>query len=82
MNAPKYESLWGNLRSILGKALELERVRIGPQQAGFVEEFIHHNEFGLAHDQLKDALSDLGLAPLKRSNDLLSEAAVLMHGAP
>jgi len=79
MNASEYASLWQNLRSILGKVLELERGRIGQQQACFVEEFIDHNEFGLAHDQLKDALSDLGLAPLERSNDLLSEAAELMH---
>jgi len=57
----------------------LERGRIGTEQAGYVTEYLDYNEFGLAYDQLIDALSDLELAPLEATRALLAEAARLMH---
>jgi hypothetical protein len=75
MNTTNYAPLWGKLSSILAAALELERDRIGREQADIVAEFINHNEFGLAHDQLIDALSDINLIPLEETGNLLTQAA-------
>lgn len=81
MKALKYALLWRKLRTILTNALELERNRIGSEQAGFVADYLCHNEFGLAHSQLIDALSDLDLTPLEATQQLLKEALSLMNSA-
>ena len=69
---------WCQLRSTLTASLELERARIGSEQAEIVADFISHDEFGLAHDQLVDALSDVELSPLEETQKLLASASILM----
>jgi hypothetical protein len=78
MQALRHAWRWRKLRSILAKALDLERGRIGTEQASHVTDYLDHNEFGLAYDQLIDALSDLELVPLETTRPLLAEAARLM----
>lgn len=78
MSARNYARLWEQLGSILTAALELERAAIGAAQAELVGEFIDHNEFGLAHEQLTDALSAAQLVPQEETARLLAEAANLM----
>ena len=78
MSARNYARLWEQLGSILTAALELERTAIGAAQAELVAEFIDHNEFGLAYEQLTDALSDAELIPQDETARLLAEAANLM----
>jgi hypothetical protein len=73
-----HASRWRKLRPILAAALDLERGRIGAEQSSYVIDYLDHNEFGLAYDQLIDALSDLELAPLDTTRPLLAEAARLM----
>ncbi|MBY8825146.1 hypothetical protein [Sphingomonas colocasiae] len=69
---------WRDLARVLGSAVEIELDRLGSKQAHIVADFIAHNEFGLAHDQLVDALSDLDLAPLEPTRKLLEQANSLM----
>ena len=78
MSDPNYAPLWLKLESILARALELERDRIGAEEAGMVAEFINHNEFGLAHDQLVNTLSETSLIPREEAGILLTQAAQLM----
>ncbi|MCA1199292.1 hypothetical protein K9B35_15075 [Sphingomonas sp. R647] len=78
MNALKYVLLWRKLRIILTNALERERGRLGSEQVEIVTDFLSNNEFGLAHDHLLDALSDLELTPLEETQGLLRKAASLM----
>jgi hypothetical protein len=78
MSGRNYAPLWEKLGSILSAALELERATIGAVQAELVAEFIDHNEFGLAHEQLTDALSDAEITPREETAKLLAEAATLM----
>jgi hypothetical protein len=70
---------WRELARLLDSALEIERDRLGVEQAHIVADFIAHNEFGLAHDQLVDALSDLDLVPLEQTSALLEQANALMR---
>ena len=56
----------------------MERSAIGDAQANLVAEFIEHNEFGLAHEQLTYALSAAELTPQEQTAKLLAEAACLM----
>ena len=79
MQALRHAWRWRKLRSILAKALDLERARIGAAQADYVTDYLAYNEFGLAYDQLIDALSDLELAPLDATRPLLAGAARLME---
>ncbi|WP_223476355.1 hypothetical protein [Oricola indica] len=65
---------------MLDSALEIERHRLGVEQAHIVTDFIAHNEFGLAHDELVDALSELDLVPLEPTSALLEQADALMRG--
>jgi len=78
MSARNYAPLWEKLGSILSAALELERAAIGAAQAELVADFVDHNEFGLAYEQLTDALSDAELTPREETAKLLAEAAKLM----
>ena len=80
MRDPHYARLWLELESILTRALELERDRIGAEDAHNVAEFINHNEFGLAHDQLVNTLSETSLTPREETGILLTQAAQLMGG--
>ena len=67
------------LKRVLAGALDAERQRIGPEQTGYIQEFLDEGEFGLAHDQLIDALADLELDPTDRAAAQLLEARRLMH---
>lgn len=66
------------LRRTLSEALELEREKLGAEQADFVAEYLLHGEFGLAHDQIVDALSDREITPTLRTQILLAAANRLM----
>jgi len=70
---------WRQLELLIGQALDSERARIGAEEARLVDEFIDHNEFGLAYDQLTDALAELNLTPSSRTDELLAIAAALMR---
>lgn len=70
---------WRELARLLDCALEIERDRLGVAHAHIVADFIAHNEFGLAHDQFVDALSDLDLIPLEPTRVLLEQANALMR---
>jgi hypothetical protein len=74
----RLRTTWKRLESILTAALEMERAAIGAEEAELVAEFIAHNEFGLAHEQLTDALSDAEIIPQDETATLLAEAAKLM----
>lgn len=78
MTSLELQLLWRTLGKKLTAALDLERSRISLEQAEIVADFIDHNEFGLAHDQLVDALADLSLAPEASTETLLNEARQLM----
>lgn len=78
MKAINHASLWRDLRSILVRSLEIESNRIGVEQTDIVADFLDNNEFGLARDQLLDALSDLELMPLETTQLLLTKATKLM----
>jgi len=75
----KPQTLWRELELLLGEALEIEHARIGPVQTALVREFLDHNEFEVAHDQLVDALVNLDIPPTSRSAVLLEEANRLMQ---
>ncbi len=69
---------WAQVTGLLAEALAGERGRLGPEDARIVQDYIEHNELGLAHDHLLDALADKELPLLARTKMLLSEAARLM----
>lgn len=71
--------LWQELHQILTRLLDLERCNVGAVQASAIEEFIGHNEFGLALDQLIYALGDSEISPSEATTRLLSEASRLMR---
>ena len=78
MRALELRSLWRKLDGLLSAALALERGRIGDEQAAIVQDYLDHNEFGLAYETMVEALSDLDLHPLESSAPLLDEARRLM----
>jgi hypothetical protein len=69
------------VKRALTQALELERARIGAEQAAVIEDFLHHGEFGLAREQLEDVLSDRELAPSDETTKLLDEAKQTMRAS-
>lgn len=79
MTSLKLRLIWRTLGKKLTEALDIERSRIGLEQAEIVADFIDHNEFRLAHDQLVDALEDLNLVPTTGAETLLNEARRLME---
>jgi hypothetical protein len=70
---------WRQLELLIGQALDSERAQIGSEEARIIDDFIDHNEFGLAYDTLVDALAELNLTPSSRTNELLAIAAALMR---
>lgn len=66
------------LRRTLSEALEVERERVGGEQAKVIADFIEHGEFMLAHDQIIDALEDRGFALMPQSQALLLASNKLM----
>lgn len=67
------------LRSLLIEAIAIEAGRIGVEQTRFVKDYIEHGEWGLAHDQLTDALEDADLLPMESTALILREAERLMR---
>jgi hypothetical protein len=69
---------WPEVAALLADALAGERHRLAAEDTRVVQDYIEHNEFGLAHDHLLDALADKELPLLERTKMLLCEAAGLM----
>ncbi len=69
---------WPKVAALLADALSGERHRIAVEDTRIVQDYIEHNELGLAHDHLLDALADKELPLLEQTKMLLCEAAGLM----
>lgn len=67
------------LRALLWHALASERDRLPPERAAFVHEFIEHDEYELALDQLRDALDNLDIEPCPEAAGALEAAAAIMR---
>ena len=68
------------LRALLWHALASEQHRLPPEQVAYVREFIEHDEYELAADQLNDALGNLEVQPGAEAARALEAAAAIMRG--
>jgi hypothetical protein len=66
------------LTRLLDEALAIEQHRLPPHQVETVREYIDHDEYGLALEQLADALCDLALRLSAKARIPMDAAAALM----
>ena len=69
------EEHWRIVADLIGRALTIERKRLGEEQAVVVRDYLDANELGLAHDHIVDALADADLEPSTGTAEFLAQAA-------
>jgi hypothetical protein len=70
---------WETLDGLLRQSLDDVRSLLPAQDARSVEEFIEHNEFGLAYEWLMDTLDECSISIDEATSSRLREAAQLME---
>lgn len=73
------QSHWEILDSLLRQSHEEVRSMLPGEDARSVEEFIEHNEFGLAYEWLIDALEECSITVDETTGARLRKAARLME---
>jgi len=70
---------WDRLEALIRQSLESVRAMIPGKDADWVEQFLDHNEFGVAYDWLAGAIEQHSIIVDDVTREQMSEASRLMN---